>query len=172
MPLEIERKFLIEGPWPQPCSGAVAIVQGYLPQPDGEAGEVRVRMARNPDGTEQAWLTHKSQGGLVRTEVEEEIPVERARQLLSQATSSLEKLRYTLALPHGLELEVDVYEGSLAGLVVAEVELPSPDTPLALPEWVGQEVTEEPGYKNKSLAQDGLPRPPALPAKPGVRHGR
>ena len=158
MGLEIERKFLVEGAWPLPVSGGVAITQGYLPQPENVAGGGRVRVSRHPDGMEQAWLTQKSDGGLVRTETEEEIPVQHAREMLGQAAGNvLEKVRYALPLADGLTLEVDVYAGALAGLVVAEVELPSVDTVVQLPDWLGKEVTEDKRYKNKSLAQAGLP---------------
>lgn len=168
MGLEIERKFLVEGAWPMPASGGLAITQGYLPQPEEVAGETRIRVSRHPDGSEQAWLTKKSDGGLVRTETEEEIPVAQAREQLKNAVGNvLEKVRYGLPLPAGLLLEVDVYAGALAGLVVAEVELPSVDTVAQLPDWLGTEVTEDKRYKNKSLAQVGLP--PAAPVRPRTK---
>lgn len=172
MALEIERKFLVEGSWPAPITPGLAILQAYLPQPADEPGETRVRLARHPDGSEQAWLTKKSDGGLVRTETEVDLPVDEARALMSQAVGNvLEKVRHALPLNDGLVLEVDVYAGALAGLVVAEVELPSVDTIAVLPEWLGTEVTEDKRYKNKSLAQKGLPEsqasaPPTL-RRPG-----
>jgi len=50
-----------------------------------------------------------------------------------------------------LTLEVDVFEG--LDLVLAEVEIPSSDTPLPpLPEWVGEEVTGQTMYMNRTLS--------------------
>lgn len=158
MALEIERKFLVEGPWPVPPGGGMVITQGYLPLSEGFAGEARVRLARLPSGATKAWLTRKSEGGLVRTEEEEEISENSARAMLAKCGGNiLEKVRHALPLGDGLVLEVDVYAGALSGLVVAEVELPSIDAAVSLPAWLGREITEDRAYKNKSLALDGRP---------------
>lgn len=37
--------------------------------------------------------------------------------------------------------------------MVAEVELESPDQPLELPDWVGEEVTHDPRYLNANLVE-------------------
>jgi adenylate cyclase len=52
---------------------------------------------------------------------------------------------------------VDVFEGPLDGLVIAEVELPRPDHPLDLPPWAGSEVTDDPRYANAALASTAAP---------------
>ena len=62
-----------------------------------------------------------------------------------------------------LTWEVDAFEG--ADLVLAEVELPSADTPVTPPAWLAphvvREVTEEPAYRNFEVARRlGLGRPP------------
>jgi CYTH domain-containing protein len=44
-----------------------------------------------------------------------------------------------------------VFEGENAGLVLAEVELEHSDEPVALPPWVGEEVTADPRYRNSAL---------------------
>jgi adenylate cyclase len=49
--------------------------------------------------------------------------------------------------------EIDVFEGENAGLVVAEVELPSPHAKLALPSWAGREVTDDARFFNSNLAR-------------------
>ena len=41
------------------------------------------------------------------------------------------------------EWEIDVFEGDNAGLVIAEIELEAEDQAVALPDWVGEEVTED-----------------------------
>jgi CYTH domain-containing protein len=66
----------------------------------------------------------------------------------------LDKTRHYV--PHaGLVWHVDVYEGSLDGVVLAEVELPDENTGLALAEWVGAEVTGRPEYKKINLHRMG-----------------
>jgi adenylate cyclase len=45
-----------------------------------------------------------------------------------------------------------VFGGDSAGLVLAEVELRRPDEPVALPQWVGEEVTFDLRFRNSSLA--------------------
>jgi CYTH domain-containing protein len=47
--------------------------------------------------------------------------------------------------------EVDVHEGVLQGLVLAEVELQYEGQELTLPSWIGQEVTDDPRYRKSSL---------------------
>lgn len=63
--------------------------------------------------------------------------------------------------------EVDVFESlpeggaSLEGLVMVEVEVPSPEHLADLrankPDWFGDDVTEDPRYSNVSLAVNGMP---------------
>jgi len=48
---------------------------------------------------------------------------------------------------------VDEFAGKNRGLVVAEVELEAPDEPLELPDWVGEEVTSDPRYRNVHLVE-------------------
>jgi len=63
----------------------------------------------------------------------------------------IEKTRYIV--PHGgLDWEVDVFEGSLTGLVIAEVELARPDQAIAFPDWVGQELTGDKRFGSAALA--------------------
>jgi CYTH domain-containing protein len=52
---------------------------------------------------------------------------------------------------------VDVFECALAGLVIAEVELPDAARVLDLPPWVGREVTGEGRYANAALASADAP---------------
>ena len=55
--------------------------------------------------------------------------------------------------------EVDVYEGRLSGLRVAEVEFPSEEAShrFAPPAWFGEEVTGDARYANQSLARASAP---------------
>lgn len=61
-------------------------------------------------------------------------------------------------VPHGDHVfEVDVFEGRLAGLVVAEVELEHEGQAVDLPPWIGQEVTGDSRFGNYALAQAASP---------------
>ena len=107
---------------------------------------------------EAAWLTIKGEGTLSRQETEVALEPLAAVQMLAVAGPHvIEKVRHRIDIGEGLVAEVDVYSGALEGLVVAEVELPSEDTPLPAVAWLGQEVTEDKAYKNKSLALKGAP---------------
>jgi CYTH domain-containing protein len=76
--------------------------------------------------------------------------------LLTQAVGIvIEKRRYRV--PHkGFTWEVDVYEGALEGLVVAEVEMKKETDLPALPAWLGREITGDRRYSNQALATEGL----------------
>jgi CYTH domain-containing protein len=64
--------------------------------------------------------------------------------------AGLAKTRYFV--PHaGHTWQLDVYRGMLAGIVLAEVELPTESTEVALPPWVGREVTGDPAYKKINM---------------------
>lgn len=154
MGVEIERKFLVAG---EPWHGHPGrrLQQGYLASTDGVA--VRVRVAGD-----QAWLTVKgpAQAG-VRVEVEVDVPVDEAQQLLGLCgTRRIDKVRYLV--PHaGHTWEVDVFDGLNAGLVVAEVELDAVDEAVTLPAWVTAEVTDDDRYANASLSRRPFSRWPA-----------
>lgn len=49
--------------------------------------------------------------------------------------------------------EVDVFHGRNAGLVVAEIEIPSKDTAVTLPDWIGAEVSLDKRYSNLALSR-------------------
>ena len=65
---------------------------------------------------------------------------------------TVEKTRWIVPAGNGLRWEVDEFAGELAGLVVAEVELPAEDTPFDRPPFIGREVTGDAAYYNSSLA--------------------
>jgi adenylate cyclase len=159
--VEIERKFLVETPpadlGEHPSS---ALEQGYVAiHADGT--EVRIRRR---DGA--SVLTIKSGGALVR--VEEELAIDDdAFERLWPLTDGrrIEKVRHLIpAGPPGLVIELDVYGGDLAGLVVAEIEFGSEADAagFAPPAWLGPDVTSDARFKNQRLAVDG--RPEVAPA--------
>ncbi|MBN2701589.1 MAG: CYTH domain-containing protein [Methylothermaceae bacterium] len=150
MALEIERKFLIRNDsWQAEVSRSMSIRQGYLNQ--AKACSVRVRSADR-----QGWLNVKSVTiGARRYEYEYEIPYRDAEEMLDTLCRKplIEKVRHFV--PAGDHLwEIDVFEGDNAGLIVAEIELTHPDDEFPKPQWVGQEVTDDPRYYNTQLAQN------------------
>ena len=48
---------------------------------------------------------------------------------------------------------MDVFAGKNAGLVMAEIELTDEDELFEMPEWAGDEVSDDPRYYNVYLAQ-------------------
>lgn len=153
MGFEIERKFVLAQPPPQLTGARVLpIAQGYLAVDDD--AEVRVRRIGD-----RHVLTVKRGAGLRR--LEEEIELAAAQfDALWRATEGrrLEKRRHVFE-EEGVTFEVDVYDGALAGLVVAEVEFASEDESAAFapPAWLGTEVTGDRRYSNQQLALAGRP---------------
>lgn len=151
MSVEIERKFLVTSCRWREGARPSAIRQGYLCL--GEAATVRVRIA---DAT--AFITVKGRAeGISRAEFEYTIPVHDAEAMLETlcARPLIEKTRY--AVEHAGKLwTIDVFEGDNDGLVMAEVELSGPDEVVQLPDWVGEEVTSDPRYRNSSLVNAPL----------------
>jgi CYTH domain-containing protein len=47
--------------------------------------------------------------------------------------------------------QVDVYDGLLNGIVLAEIELTDVDQILTLPDWIGAEVTTDPRYRKINM---------------------
>ncbi len=154
---EIERKWLVEhAPAAALAAPSEPIRQGYLTIAD-DGGETRIRRLG-----ERFKLTVKSGGGLVRAEHEVEL-TEAQFNALWPATEGarLEKRRHRIEGPGEVVIELDVYEGALQGLLVAEVEFADADAAGAFvaPDWFGREVTEDRAYKNQRLALG-----PPLPA--------
>jgi adenylate cyclase len=153
--VEIERKFLVgANPPEQEQSQSTRIEQGYIAIED-DGTEVRIRRR---DGA--AVLTVKSGRGRSRLEEEIAIDAERFARLWPLTEGRrLEKTRYLIPAGAGLTIELDVYSGALAGLMVAEVEFGSEEAGDAFepPEWFGSEVTDDVRFKNQTLACEGAP---------------
>ena len=147
---EIERKWLVHDLPGLKDLNCEQIIQGYLSiSPHGE-----IRIRRKGD---ECFETIKSQGGLTRNELEVEISQDQFRALWPATEGRrLEKRRY--AVPeNGYLVELDVYQGLLEGLVVAEIEFESTEESRRFvpPTWFGDEVTDDQQYKNSSLALHG-----------------
>jgi CYTH domain-containing protein len=72
----------------------------------------------------------------------------------------LMKLRHRLHALDGVAMCVDEFQGPLAGLILAEVEVKSAEELLALPtpSFAVREVTNDLRYTGGALVQHGLPR--------------
>ncbi len=144
---EIERKFLVRD-LPLEARGGEPdrIRQGYLTV---DPVEVRIRSRAGPSHE----LTVKSAGGLSRVEVNVPLTGEQFDELWPLVQRGIEKER--TVLPAGdATVEVDVYGGKLAGLVVAEVEFATEAEARAFdpPGWFGAEVTDDVRFRNAALA--------------------
>ena len=64
----------------------------------------------------------------------------------------VEKTRYCISAGNGLIWEVDEFEGVLAGLILAEIELENISQDFAIPQWIGIELTGLKNWSNASLA--------------------
>ena len=149
--MEIERKYLINNlPFSLESFDVRIIEQGYL----CVAPVVRIRR-----DNEKYELTYKS-GGLMKRR-EENLPLnkESYEHLVSKIDGRLiQKKRYMIPLDGdnaGLTVELDVFEGDLAPLVLAEVEFPDMETAnaFAAPDWFGEDVTFCGLYHNSYLSK-------------------
>lgn len=143
---EIERKFLIKEELWKSVGAGTAMQQGYLSvDPDRV---VRVRIAG-----ELAFITIKGKtAGIIRTELEYEIPKKDAEILMKMCLDYIvEKIRYTERIGN-LTWEIDVFEGKNKGLIIAEVELEDENQNIDLPLWIEREVSEDHRYFNSWLS--------------------
>jgi len=145
--IEIERKFLVKDTIHEVIAliRPHQIIQAYLVNEKSKSVRVRIM-------DEKAFLTIKSDMiGITRKEYEYEIPVIEALSLIkSFGLKSLKKKRYKLEF-RSKTWEIDVFEGALQGLILAEIELDREDEKFDVPEWVDEEVTFKPEFLNARL---------------------
>ncbi len=147
MHFEIERKFLVKGPFKELASSSSRIMQGYISSMKGRTVRVRIR-------DEKGYLTIKGpsdQGGLVRYEFEKEISLQDARDLMKICEPGIiDKTRYLVPY-EGHIFEVDEFYGENEGLILAEVELKAPDESFERPAFLGREVTGDRRFYNSCM---------------------
>lgn len=147
MPQEIERKFLVDGEYKSKAYASSRIVQGYICSARGRTVRIRIR-------DDKGYLTIKGPAdasGISRYEWEKEIPLDEARDLMKICEPGvIDKTRYLVRSGRHV-FEVDEFYGENEGLVIAEVELSSPDEPFEKPDFIGQEVTGDTRYYNAQL---------------------
>ena len=88
----------------------------------------------------------------MRTEFEYAIPYADAEEILRTMCDGnvLDKVRHVVRYAD-LAWHVDVYEGILDGVVLAEIELRDADQKIDLPDWIGMEVTGDPRYRKVNM---------------------
>lgn len=163
--MEIERKYLIDRP-PEnlrdyPCR---IIEQGYL----NIDPVIRIRK-----DNEKYELTYKSKGLMSREEYNLPLSPEAYAHLLPKIDGRIiRKKRYMIPLsaqisgaepdpgrisPENplLTIELDIFEGDLVPLILAEIEFPDEVSALSFtpPDWFGEDVTFSGQYHNSYLSK-------------------
>ncbi|MCX7635243.1 MAG: CYTH domain-containing protein [Syntrophales bacterium] len=147
MAIEIERKFLVRGDAWRSGAAGVLYRQGFLKVSDRIIVRIRIE-------DDAAFLTVKTLVDQVtRQEFSYSIPLDDAREILKLCPHPpMEKYRYRRH-EGGLTWEIDEFLGENEGLIIAEVELDTPDQQIVKPDWIGAEVTDDPRYLNVNLAE-------------------
>ncbi len=181
---EIESKFLItslpsevlEYIGSKECSREV-ITQGYL-RFFGEGGtskKIRLRVKQSPGQPPEFWLAHKKRNA-EGIRMEAEILAHPAsfallwKRMTDASIQPIRKIRFHV--PHkdaagvGPTIELDVFTGDRAGLVLAEVEFKGDIATataaeaaflLEKPTWLQRDVSKDKRYGNSAIAEDGIP---------------
>ena len=145
--MEIERKFLIPS-LPQDLEQypSCHIMQGYL----CTNPVIRIRKQ-----DEDYILTYKGSGLMSREEYNLPLNAQAFRSLATKIEGKMiDKTRYRI--PYGpYTIELDIFHGALAPLMLAEVEFPSEAEANAFlpPAWFGEDVTFSGKYHNSYLSQ-------------------
>ena len=146
--MEIERKYLIKT-LPQnleqyPCR---QIEQGYL------CTDPVVRIRRSDD---KYTLTYKGRGLMVREEYNLPLNEDAFSHLCKKIDGILiKKCRFLIPYAEKYTIELDIFDGELAPLTLAEVEFPSEEeaNTFVPPEWFGEDVTFSTEYHNSTLSR-------------------
>lgn len=145
--MEIERKYLVktlpENLESYPCR---FLEQGYL------CTEPVVRVRQDNDKYE---LTYKSKGLMIREEHNLPLTKESYEHLKTKADGRIiTKKRYMIPY-EGHTIELDIFEGELDWLVLAEVEFSSEEDAnlFIAPEWFEEDVTFSTKYHNSNLSK-------------------
>lgn len=150
--METEKKYLIpDVPNTAMIPDPIKIEQHYLAVTEDR--EVRIRRTNEPKYTQEV----KIGKGQDRRDPGTEITRAQYEDLKKGSMGSVRKARREIPW-HTYKIELDIYEGDLEGLVVAEIEFDDevPENFLP-PVWFGEEITEDERYKNKWLATQGEP---------------
>lgn len=149
--MEIERKFLVDLTDVSLNNYEFrTLEQGYL------CREPVVRVRREDDNF---YMTYKGKGLLSREEYNLPLTKEGYEHLKKKSDGNLITKRRYLIPYLSYTIELDVFEGALEGLILAEVEFASEEEAHAFPapDWFITDVTLDCRYQNVNLI-DGLPQ--------------
>lgn len=145
--MEIERKYLVKE-LPENLSQYTCkhIEQGYLNT------DPVVRIRRTDD---RYTLTYKGSGLMVREEYNLPLNAEAFLHMKGKIDGILIKKRRYLIPYWKYTIELDIFEGELAPLQLAEVEFQTEEEANAFipPAWFGEDVTFSTKYHNSTLSQ-------------------
>lgn len=144
--MEIERKFTIKELPDLSNFSYKKLTQAYL----NTDPVIRIRREDN-----DYFLTYKGKGLLAREEYNLPLNEESFHHLLPKADGLvISKTRYLIPY-ESYTIELDVFEGDLAPLIMAEVEFDSEDEAYAFipPSWFDQDVTQDKRYHNSNLSK-------------------
>lgn len=155
MGIEIERKFLLKNDnWKDLVSASTYFKQGYLVAGNNtDTGKSSVRIRIEGD---KANINIKSMTlSVTRQEYEYVIPLGDAKQMLDNLCIQpiIEKTRHIVDYD-GHRWEIDVFAGDNEGLIVAEIELQNENEKFTLPDWIGEDVSDQIKYYNVSLVKN------------------
>lgn len=167
--LEIERRFLLRG-LPNGRSGGkdeeLFIHQYYLPQTDPNSIErYRSVMTKGPlDGSLRCNDSYRYYhtiknflGGITCEEIEKEITLNEFVPVMELYDRMIQKRRLIYYTYDNLKWEIDDFEYNGDFLVIAEIEIPSEDYELKIPEWLQDdiiiEITGMKEFSNSNLAR-------------------
>ncbi len=143
--MEIERKFTV--------SSLPADLEQYPSRQIEQAYLCTDPVIRVRKEDSRYYLTYKGRGMVAREEYNLPLKEEAYEHLLAKADGRrIRKRRYLI--PWGFHtIELDVFQGDLAPLVIAEVEFESMEEAgrFVAPAWFSQDVTNDPAYHNSNL---------------------
>lgn len=146
--MEIERKFLVSSiPEDLTQYHCRRIEQGYL------CTNPVVRVRQDND---RYYLTYKGSGMLSREEANLPLTKESYNHLISKSDGNIiTKQRYEIPDGMGNIIELDIFEGKFAGMLLAEVEFDSIEAANSYtpPEWFIEDVTNNPDYHNSNMSK-------------------
>ena len=166
MAKEIERQFIVNNESP-----AWLAIKDTLPKKrliqttihKGEGNKLRVRVTEDmqtgkKDAEFAFKLSKKSKktSPNVREEFEWEVPLRVALYIMI-GHIEVKKLRYEYIHQDGKKWDIDEYEWANAGIIVADIELDTPDEKFSLPSFLWEETT-----KNKLITNNSFSNHPFL----------
>ena len=125
----------------------IKITQAYIHGCKGYHTRVRLESLKN---REKGTITTKTGSKPSRIEFEQVLDTEMVKTIIAHSTEVLVKERY-LYIEGNFQWYIDFYPDF--NYIVAEIELPSLDSPFPRPQWLGKDVTLDKKYSNQELAK-------------------